>query len=272
MKIIILICYYGRFPWYFDYFLHSCRYNPSVDFVILTDIPYEKELPPNVRIRRISLSGIRQLASRRLGFPVSLDAAYKLCDYKPAYGLIFSGLTEGYDFWGHGDIDIIFGNIRNFITDRILSAYDLICVRHDILTGYFQLFRNTPRLNNLFSLSKDYQKVYSSPQHYCFDETNFAFRQFQQGVPPEKIKCEIESMQQVVMKMDKAGYLRAYFDFHVIEGVPGRLKWEKGTLTYKNAFEVLLYHLIRFKEVWDPMAAPAHIPDTFHISPRRIYR
>ena len=31
-SIAILTCWYGEYPWYFPYFIHSCVYNPSVDF------------------------------------------------------------------------------------------------------------------------------------------------------------------------------------------------------------------------------------------------
>jgi len=37
IQIVLLICWHGNFPWYFPYFLHSCRYNPDIDFLIFTD-------------------------------------------------------------------------------------------------------------------------------------------------------------------------------------------------------------------------------------------
>ena len=36
-NIVFTIVYIGDFPWYFPYFLHSCCYNPTVDFLIFTD-------------------------------------------------------------------------------------------------------------------------------------------------------------------------------------------------------------------------------------------
>jgi hypothetical protein len=42
--------------------------------------------------------------------------------------------------------------------------------------------------------------------------------------------------------------IKPYFDYHVIESLPGRMKWENGTLSYKNMFEALLYHMIDFKK------------------------
>ena len=269
-KIVLLICYYGKFPWYFPYFLYSCTYNSSIDFVIITDNHYECKLPGNVFIVNIPWDEIKKKIGQRLGLHVQIEFPYKLCDFKPAYGLIFPELIEGYDFWGHGDIDVIFGRIRNFITNEVLNYHDLISVRHDVLTGYFTLFRNQSKMNELFRKSKDYKKVFTSAKHYCFDETNFTFESFKRGLLPEQIPSEIESMTHVVKRLHKEHYIRAYFDFHVIEGYPGRLTWKKGILTYKNKFEVMLYHLVRFKRICK-QTRMKKIPNTFHISPTRIY-
>jgi hypothetical protein len=36
-SIVILICYFGKLPWYFRYFLHSCKFNTSIDFFLISD-------------------------------------------------------------------------------------------------------------------------------------------------------------------------------------------------------------------------------------------
>jgi len=35
-SIVFSICWHGPYPWYFPYFLHSCRHNPDIDFLIFT--------------------------------------------------------------------------------------------------------------------------------------------------------------------------------------------------------------------------------------------
>jgi len=35
------------------------------------------------------------MASRKLGFKVTINNPYKLCDFKPAYGLFFEEYTQG---------------------------------------------------------------------------------------------------------------------------------------------------------------------------------
>lgn len=56
----------------------------------------------------------------------------------------------------------------------MLEEYDFISVRHDYTTGCFALYKNTPMLNTFFMRSKEYKKVFSNSEHYCFDECNFA--------------------------------------------------------------------------------------------------
>jgi hypothetical protein len=68
-------------------------------------------------------------------------------------------------------------------------------------------------------------------------------------------------MTHIVKKLHQQRIINAYFDFHVIEGRPGKLKWDKGILTYKNRFEVMLYHLIKFKKIYNPSKVPEKIPD-----------
>lgn len=51
-------CWYGKFPWYFPYFLHSCSFNSSIDFYIITDNQSQiDDKPENVKI--ISKWGIK---------------------------------------------------------------------------------------------------------------------------------------------------------------------------------------------------------------------
>lgn len=271
-SIAIIICYIGKLPWYFSYFAHSCAFNEDVHFYIITDDrSYENRVPPNIRFVYKSLTEINELASEKLGFTTNITSGYKLCDFKPTYGVLFSELLENYDFWGHGDLDIIFGDIRKFMTEEVLEVHDLIAVRDDYLTGYFLLFRNNSKMNFLFTESSDYQKVLSDEKHYCFDETNFSFIDFEKEIHYSKVKSEVESMTHVVKREHEKKNINAYFDFHVIEGAYGKLSWNEGVLMYDNRFEAMLYHLILFKNIYKPKRVPMAIPNNFRISKTRIY-
>lgn len=239
--------------------------------MVTDDTGYSKPVPCNIKFVYKTIAELNSLATEKLALPVQITNGYKLCDFKPTYGLLFSELLQGYDFWGHGDIDMIFGNIRSFITDELLNTYDLISVRHDFLTGQFLLFRNNGKMNNLFAMSRDYRKVLSSDRHYCFDETNFQWDAFTNGKHYAEIPSEIESMTHLVKRLEETGYLKVHFDFLIVEGTPGKIRWENGRLFYRNKFEALLYHLVRFKNICIPKKSAKPIPDMFTISPTRIY-
>ena len=274
LKSIVLIgCYFGKLPWYFEYFVHSCRFNTTIDFVIITDDKsYTKSLPENILLVNMTLRQINLLASSKLNTNANIQYGYKMCDFKPAYGVIFDEFLVGYDYWGHIDIDVIFGDIREFITPEVLEKYKLISVRPDWLTGCFLLYKNCLRLNTLYTNSKDYKKVFSSAEHYCFDETNFSHGEFSIGYQFFEIKTEVESMMHVVKKLEGQLLLKPYFDLHIIEGKPGMLKWQKGKMFYRDQYEILLYHLIEFKRSYHENIVRRKLPSKFRISSNKIYR
>ena len=143
MKSIALVnVFFGKFPWYFNFFLKSCSTNPTVNFLIFTDQERPKNCPANVEFIPFSLKQFNSLASERLNLKIEIKYAYKLCDFKPAYGIILSDYLKDYEYWGITDIDLIFGRIREFITDEMLTDYEVISVRNDYPTGSFMIFEN----------------------------------------------------------------------------------------------------------------------------------
>ena len=161
-RIIFIIPYIGKYPWYFPYFLKSVAYNPDIDFKILSDADIPLSVKPNnVELMPYSLEQFNQDATKALGFNINVEKGYKLCDFKPAYGTIFYDYVKDYDFWGYCDVDVIFGNIRTFMTEELLNEYDVISARHDYLTGCFALYQNNQTMRELFKQSKDYQKVFN---------------------------------------------------------------------------------------------------------------
>ncbi|HVW97837.1 MAG TPA: DUF6625 family protein [Mucilaginibacter sp.] len=265
-RIALITCFFGEAPWYLDFYLKSCAFNPSVDFIIAGDIQLPPDLPSNISYRPMLLEEFGRLASEKLSMNVNVQEPYKLCDLKPAYGVIFDDWLTGYDFWGHGDLDVIFGDIRGFITDDILGKYEVICVREEYVTGFFTLFKNCRPISELFKLSKDHVKVFTNPEHYCFDECNFAWIQLMNGLSIFDINTTIESMTHVIKRMAADGEINAYFNFIVIEGQCGEMEWNNGQLFYAGKFEAILYHLIKFKNQPDLIIPNwGEIPDVFFI-------
>lgn len=177
MKIIIIVVYFGTFPEYFNVWLKTCKTNSAIDFLIVTNSKLEKyNLPNNVKIFSCSLADIKNIASNKMGFAVTLDRPYKLCDFKPAYGLLFEEYIKGYDYWGHCDIDLVWGNISGFLEKFQIYNYDKFSDR-----GHFTLYRNTYEINRTFMKEIDhisYRKVYTIEKSAYFDEDpmNYLFK------------------------------------------------------------------------------------------------
>lgn len=271
-SIAVLTCWYGNYPWYFPYYVHSCSFNPSIDFYIITDnldeIPNK---PDNLIIIHKTLEEIKKTASQKLGFMVNIDYPYKLCDFKPAYGFLFSEITEGYDFWGQSDLDIIYGNVRDFITQDMLNNFDFISLRQDYTTGCFALYKNNTIMNKFFMRSKDYQKVFSDSKHYCFDECNFVWHSLAAGASIFDLETEVESFTHLIKRAEQKKEIRAHFDFILLEGLTGRITFDNGRIYYKNQFEGIMYHLFLFKKIYNPEKIPQKIPNKYYISKSKIY-
>ena len=134
--IAFVVPYVGSWPLWFPAYLQSCRYNPSIRWIFYTDCEIPTTVPANVQFVDGSLRDFERLVERKTGMSVSLELPYKLCDYKPAFGLLFEDYLDGVDFWGHCDVDVVWGNIRKFLaTDEILSRYDVVSPRRRRIAG-----------------------------------------------------------------------------------------------------------------------------------------
>lgn len=120
--------------------------------------------------------------------------------------------------------------------------------------------------------SKDYIKVFKDQRNFFFDETNYAFEEFAKGVHYSLIKTEVESMTHVVKRLCEEKRLKALFEFQIVEGYAGNMLWDKGTLIYRKEFEVMLYHMVRFKQKYsESLDSENIIPDKFRIGKEKIY-
>jgi hypothetical protein len=270
--IAVITCWYGSYPWYLPYFIHSCKFNLTVDFYIITDnIDIIPNKPENVIIIHKTIDEVKALASEKLGFTVNINYPYKLCDFKPAYGFIFSELIQGYDFWGQSDLDIVYGNIRDFITCEMVDNYDFISIRHDYTTGCFALYKNNDMMNSFFMRSKDYKLVFSNSKHYCFDECNFVWDDLAIGMSIFDLDTEIESFTHLIKSAQNSNELKAHFHFILMEGATGKVVFDNGKIIFRKKFEAILYHLFWIKKVYSPSKLPKKIPNIFYFSKTRIY-
>ena len=167
-SICVIGLYFGRFSNYFDLWLKSCEFNENIDFYIFGDAPYEKDLPKNVNLVYMTLDAVKQRAQDYLGFELSLETPYKCCDYKPIYGAIFRDYISSYEYWGHCDFDLIFGDILSFLEQYNYQQYDKF-----FALGHLSFYKNTQSVYDYIKLngaSVGYKEVFSQPQNCAFDE------------------------------------------------------------------------------------------------------
>ncbi len=167
MKSIVLInCYFGKYPNYFNLFLDSCKKNPTINYLLFTDNVLSNT-PENVTVVNTTFDEIKATIQNKFDFEISLDAPYKLCDYKPTYGYVFDEYLSEYDYWGYCDIDMIFGDLRKFLPENILMNYDKF-----YKLGHLTIFRNTPEINTLFMDEKvvSYRDAFTTKKIAVFDE------------------------------------------------------------------------------------------------------
>lgn len=171
-KIIILIPYFGRFPEWFAFYLESCRWNSTINWLFFTDCSLPENPPENVSFIQMTFQEYRQLVSKRLGINFTVESPYKLCDVRPAYGFIHQEHLNGYDYFGFGDIDIIYGNLRAFYTDEVLRC-NAISTHYDRVSGHLFLLKNNEQWINAFRKIPNWQEKMSLPNHLTMDEAAF---------------------------------------------------------------------------------------------------
>lgn len=113
-SIITIIPYFGKWPEWINFFIESCKHNPGVDWLIVTDCGEPDNSAPNVHFRHMSFEDYKAEASRRLEVGFNPLDPYKLCDLKAAFGVVHEDDIRDYDYYAHSDIDLIYGDIRRF--------------------------------------------------------------------------------------------------------------------------------------------------------------
>ncbi|MGF0019634.1 DUF6625 family protein [Sporofaciens sp. SGI.106] len=171
MKAIkFIVPYYGTFPANFKEWVYTAGKleNQNIYFLFFSDLDFPCEIPRNFEVVRMSFNELKELFQRNFDFAISLDSPYKFCDFRPSFGEVFAEYLKDADFWGHCDVDMVWGDVKSFITEETLSMYDKVQYM-----GHFVLYRNDKQVNSLYKKSGalyPYKTVFSSKEFYSFDE------------------------------------------------------------------------------------------------------
>ena len=169
MKIVLILPYFGKFPNYFNLHLNTIKSNKNIHWLFITNDKTNYFYPENVTLIYKNFQEVQEQFQSNFNFKISLETPFKLCDFRPAFGLIFQEYIKEYDFWGHCDPDILWGKFDNFIFNNVINNYDKV-----FTFGHLTLYKNDDK-NNLRFLEKinnqeRYKTVFSHPIGFAFDE------------------------------------------------------------------------------------------------------
>ena len=182
-RITLVGVYLGRLPFYSALFFKSAAANPSIDFLIATDQPPPRFIPANIHFLSLTRESFEALATKKLGRRMSIQCTRKLCDYKPAYGRIFCDHLRRADYWGHIDLDVIWGNIPKFVYPLLADGFQVISADGNRLSGVFTLYRNNDELRELFREIPNFFERMDVPEYRDLDECAFDEVVKNSGVP-----------------------------------------------------------------------------------------
>lgn len=248
-KLGVIIPFYGRWPAYYKLFLKNIKEQP-VDILIFTDLEPTGFEPSNIKVIPFSLEEFKQRIRSLLDLEPDIKTSYKLCDFRPSYGLVFKEYLLEYDFWGWGDMDLVFGRIDEFINDEILNSHDAISARSKWLSGSFCLLRNNDTINRLFLGNDDYKRVFTDTSHFSFSECGKKWDELRSGIDVCDIELEISNTTRQIADAEKKGLIRCYYRDMIKESIPvgDYVKIESGNVEDQSGKKYLSYHFISEKK------------------------
>ncbi|WP_431425344.1 DUF6625 family protein [Bacteroides hominis] len=173
-QVAQIIPYFGKWPKWIELYFYSCGQNPEIDFIFYTDCPLPQQIYSNTKFISISFKAYCKLVGERLNIDYSIESTYKLTDLKPFIGTIHQEELKIYDFWGFGDLDLVYGDLSMIVNDKTLDRYELLTTHNYHVAGHFTLCKNNEYWRTLCFKIKDWQKRLIDSQHYAFDENEWS--------------------------------------------------------------------------------------------------
>lgn len=165
-KAVFIIPHFGKFNNYFQLFLNSVENNPDYNWLIFTDDRENYNFPENVEVHYMEFAEFKMLVQSKFDFKVSIEYPYRIADFRPAFGYIFSEYITDFKFWGYSDSDIILGQLAHFWNDETFDKIGMF--------GHATLIRNEKRFKEAFKEPINgievYKTVFSENKSHSFDE------------------------------------------------------------------------------------------------------
>jgi len=224
--------------------MKTCQNNGNIQGLLITDQTSQTQrLPSNVQLLPTTLMALRARFSEVLGVDAALNAPYKIYDFRPIFGLAFDEILRGFHFWGHVDLDQLFGRISEFIPWKSIDHYDRLFHR-----GSFSLYKNSDRANNLFRLphpTLSLNEPFVNPVNFWFDETNGIYQIARNnGVPYYENNDAVGNLVQTSARMELScrGFGARHQAFLIEDGRALQIYWADGAIQRR---EFMYFHIQR---------------------------
>jgi hypothetical protein len=122
------------------------------------------------------LEGFRRRAKDTIGveFP-GVWGGSKIHDYRATFGAMYADEIVGYDFWGHTDLDCVYGRVERFATDDLLEQCDLHTDGNDYVNGPWSLYRaDRSDLPFAFGFHPEWREILEQPETTGWVETSYS--------------------------------------------------------------------------------------------------
>lgn len=169
MSTKLLICpFFGDLPAFFPQWRESVRGLERYGYDVLVDQDLDAF---NARCEKV------------LGFKSPIvPGTGKLWDFRCALGELYADEVADYDFWGHTDFDVVYGNPETFMPDEVLAGVDIVSDEKSYIGGHWTLYRNCAPVNSVFRKCHNWRGYMTDPRPSGWVETDYTAGVKQSGL------------------------------------------------------------------------------------------
>jgi len=172
-KVALIIPYFGKWPEWMDLYLYSCSKQKGIDFLFYTDCDIPQKVYENTIFHSVSFASYCDFVSQKLSIDFHPRAAYKLCDLKVFYGIVHEEELRQYEWWGFGDIDLVYGDLGLLLNKHNLEKYDLLTTHVDRIAGHFTVMRRESKYTKLCMEILNRKQLLCDDINHGIDENAF---------------------------------------------------------------------------------------------------
>lgn len=104
------------------------------------------------------LDRFKKRVKKHLGFiPDIKSGTGKVQDFRCAFGELYKKELVGYTWYGHTDLDMVYGDVKKWFPDEFLEDLDIHSNHGTYICGPWTLYRNIPEVNSLFRQYPDWK-------------------------------------------------------------------------------------------------------------------